>query len=93
MISGSIQLPSEKDLLFGDVQYNEEKHNPISSLTLWYRVLSYVFVHLPYNLGEIVFYLDLDIELIYHILFSPTHLCPENCVYFFAQSQLFIQAY
>ena len=34
MTIGSIQLQSEKDLFSGDVQHYE-KHNPISSLTLW----------------------------------------------------------
>lgn len=73
MTSGSIQLQSKKDLYFGDVQYNEEKHNPICSLTLWYRELSCVFMHLSYIFGETVFHLDLEIELIYNILLILSH--------------------
>lgn len=64
MTNGIIQLQSKKDLFFEDTQYKEEKHNLVSSLTLWYRVLSCVFVHLPYIFQETVFYLDLELELI-----------------------------
>ena len=45
----------------------------LSPAWLWYRVLSYVLLHLPYIFAEIVFfldllfYLDLQTELIYNI--------------------------